>query len=340
MIDLMPLFPTEIVSFDELDEEKSSPVGKKRRLPVNSTEIADLDDYDRKNGRHMEADELPASHSSTVDNKSNPMISKSPTSSSSRKISRTDSVYNKQSIADVSAESDLKRKNDVKKNDVADDIANDEAKSNTLKAYYPKINYDPSLSDVIKSLGNENGDITHKEILMKLISEICGIESSGLKEYSDENKGRETLIAALQDLLLRLHDDVAAAVMDTVVFTPELTTDEKMEVESLERTLAALKQHSLALQRYETDISEVGKKYNIWMNGADAFDATHFSSSSQQVRLTNFPAFSSNGMKYRMHLRYPEQSCTIVTAPPRIVHLDLISIHQIRYHTQLLLCFC
>ena len=122
---------------------------------------------------------------------------------------------------------------------------------------------------------------------MSLVKDICLIESLGLKAYSDENKGRDSIILALQDILLMLPDEISAATPEAIVFQPELNTDERVEVENLEGIVAALKQQSSTLERYENDISEVGQKYNIWTDGVPQSDTINAVASSSTLQVCN-----------------------------------------------------
>lgn len=164
-------------------------------------------------------------------------------------------------------------------------------KAHISKAYYPKINYDPSQSEMIATA--LSGSLSHKDILVSLVKDICLIESLGLKSYSDENKGRDSIILALQDILLMLPDEISAATPEAIVFQPELNTDERVEVENLEGIVAALKQQSSTLERYENDISEVGQKYNIWTDGVPQSDTINAVASSSTLQVCN-------GLNYKL----------------------------------------
>jgi hypothetical protein len=159
--------------------------------------------------------------------------------------------------------------------------------SGSMKAYYPKIDYDASQSAVVERATNSSS--SHKEILIKLVQEICQNESDGLQNYGTENKGRESIISSLRDILSCLPDEIASAVENSGTFCPELTTDEKEEISSLQRTLADLEGQYLQLGKFEANISELGVKYNMWFHGPpDLGSSARTTASIQQVRSRHY----------------------------------------------------
>jgi hypothetical protein len=157
------------------------------------------------------------------------------------------------------------------------------ASSGAMKAYYPKIDYDVSQSAVVDQASNSSS--SHKEILIKLAQEICQNESDGLKKYGTENKGREFIISTLRDILSCVADEIVSSVENSTTFCPELTTNEKEEISSLQRTLADLEGQYSQLGKFEANISELGVKYNMWVNGPPDLGVSALTTVSiQQVR--------------------------------------------------------
>ena len=259
----------EIVAFDDLNEEISSPVGKKRK-PAN--ENIRLEENSRRDTDHVAATVTVMLHSPTKSN-ATPRSPEKAASSSSRKMSRTET-------------SPLANSKRATKQTKVDVITVEETKASVIKAYYPKIDYDPLDSFVIGKY--QDPDMSHKDTLVKLVENICANECAGLKQYSDENNGRKSIIVYLQNILTRLPAEIANATSDSIIFSPELSGDEKYEIESLEQTVATLRQQSLALEKYDTDISELGKKYDMWIDGVPQNIAAASSGSVEKVTLIEF----------------------------------------------------
>ena len=277
---------TENVAFEDLREDVSSPATKKRKPVLAADEDIQIDEKSNKNRNRDEIDNITVHSPTKVNTSMSPPQRVS--STSARKSSRSSRSPPQDVVRQtVTSETVLVLETgNISAKTRTETTKSDSQISHTSKAYYPKINYDPSQSEVIASILSSN--LTHKDILLKVVADICHIESLGLKSYSDENKGRESLIFALQEILRTLPDEISVATADTIVFSPELNTDEKIEVESLERAVTALKQQSIALERYENNISELGKKYGLWIDGIPKSATTTVSTSipSGQVSST------------------------------------------------------
>lgn len=150
-----------------------------------------------------------------------------------------------------------------------------------VKSYYPSIHHD------FAQLGTTDQDpiatSLRKDTLMKLVTNICQTEISGLQHYSDQNKGREAVISFLCEILSKLPAEVAASVDDSTIFSPELTAEEERERESLEEQLNELKMQSSELLKFENDITEFGTRYNSWIHGASGQGKTDSTAESHKV---------------------------------------------------------
>jgi hypothetical protein len=293
---------SETIAFDDLEEEVSTPIGKRGRIQIDDNK-AGMTMKNQKNANALSYSGSPKAKeiNSLVDTIESVMpveISKDSTgkkrktspdnfllglrASQSSKNAKADeatssgaavkrrSTNGKKGTQEVNSHV---QKTVVEAEKIEESInhtsssakANEIQKKIVTKAYYPKINYDPLKSKVLSdSTVNES---SHTNILSKLVKEICEIESIGLKEYSDENKGRESIIAALQEVLSQLPEEILSACNDDMTFLPELSVDEKEETESLKRTLYILKKQSVELEKYESNISELGRHYNLWIDG-------------------------------------------------------------------------
>lgn len=238
-------FILETVAFDDLDEEICSPVAKrKRELPAavlpESKEISP-----RRNAPVMKR-ARSRSPPKTADSVSLLGKALSPRSTSTV-ATGVDSEA--QPISPTSSSMKIKTMS-----------------KGLMKAYYPKIDFDTSQSAAVELASNSSS--SHREILIKLVDEICRNESIGLHNYGNDNKGRESIISSLQDILSHLPDEIASAVENSATFSPELTTDEKEEILQLEKTLADLEEQHLQLGKFEANISDLAAKYNMWVDGA------------------------------------------------------------------------
>lgn len=222
----------ETVAFEDLDEELTSPVGKRR-----------VSTSPKKRSRSNNENTVESSDQTEKEIQ----IKKQP-------AARTGAIHR------------AERKEPDKLSPILVADLGSEANSKVLKAYYPRIPYSSYLSEAIKEISSL--DISHKDVLLQVIRKICHEESSGLQEYSNENVGRESIISFLQDVLNQLPDAVFAATDQGIHYSPELLSDEKTEIESLAKTLAGLKARSAALDKLVNNISELGPLYNIWIQGA------------------------------------------------------------------------
>jgi len=164
-----------------------------------------------------------------------------------------------------------------------------DAGASEKKAHYPRIEYDPRTSKAIfpsraKSPSSAAGK-SNKDVLVQLVEEICAVESVGLKEYSEsEHGGRDGIMASLRGVLADVPTRVAEEVDDDIVCLPELTSAERSDVEALQAMLATLKDQTAELARYEGDVSELGKVYDVWLDSANVEKAERPRSSSGSRR--------------------------------------------------------
>ena len=235
------------VAFEDLDEELTSPVGKRRvsmspkkRSRSNNENTVESSDQTEK---EIQITKQPAARTGTIH----------------RAERKEPDELNPYLMADLDSE----------------------ANSKVLKAYYPRIPYSTYLSEVIKEISSL--DISHKDVLLQVIRKICHEESSGLQEYSNANVGRESVISFLQDVLNQLPDAVFAATDQGIHYSPELLSDEKTEIESLAKMLAGLKARSAALDKLANNISELGPLYNIWIHGAPELPIAEHKTVSKEV---------------------------------------------------------
>ena len=286
----MPLLTklTENVAFEDLREDVSSPAAKKRKPAITTDYDTQNVDSAHKVGARIDPETNTISHSPTKVN-----TSMSPPQRASLSTTRK-SPRNSRSPPqrDIKQKDSIMRKLDVEVLGGSPNVRTESTESNMQKAhiskaYYPKINYDPSQSEMIATA--LSGNFSHKDILVKVVADVCLIESLGLKSYSEENKGRDSIILALQDILSKLPDEISTATPEAIEFLPELNTDERVEVENLERIVAALKQQSSILERYENDISEVGQKYNIWTDGVPQSASINAVASSSTLQVCHGP---------------------------------------------------
>lgn len=237
----------ETVAFEDLDEELTSPVGK-RRVSMSPKK------------RSRSTNDITVE--STDQTEKDIQITKQP-------AARTGTIHR----------TERKKPDKLSPNLVAD--LDSEANSKVLKAYYPRIPYSSYLSEAIKEISSL--DISHKDILLQVIRKICHEESTGLQEYSNENVGREAIISFLQDVLNQLPDAVFAATDQGIHYSPELLSDEQAEIESLAVTLSGLKARSAALDKLVNNISELGPLYNIWIQGAPELPIVEHRTVSNEV---------------------------------------------------------
>ena len=120
-------------------------------------------------------------------------------------------------------------------------------------------------------------------MLLQVIRKVCHEEASGLQEYSNGNVGRESIISFLQDVLDKLPDAVFAATDQGIHYSPEILSDEKLEIESMTNTLAGLRARSDALDKLVNNISELGPLYKIWIHGAPARSIVTDKTESKEV---------------------------------------------------------
>jgi hypothetical protein len=237
----------ETVAFEDLDEELTSPVGKRR-----------VSTSPKKRSRSNNENTVESSDQTEKEIQ----IKKQP-------AARTGAIHR------------AERKEPDKLSPILVADLGSEANSKVLKAYYPRIPYSSYLSEAIKEISSL--DISHKDVLLQVIRKICHEESSGLQEYSNENVGRESIISFLQDVLNQLPDAVFAATDQGIHYSPELLSDEKTEIESLAKTLAGLKARSAALDKLVNNISELGPLYNIWIQGAPELPIAEHRTVSKEV---------------------------------------------------------
>lgn len=289
---------SETIAFDDFDEEVSTPIGKRGRLQVDDNK-ASMTGKNKKNENTISYSGSPTAKqiNSLIDNLEAVMPQKD-NKGKKRKSSPDNSLLglrasqsSKNTTADDATSSGAAAKrrstNGGKKGtqegssniqkivvneenmneslDYTSSSAKSKEKKTVTKAYYPKISYDPLKSKVLSDTTINKS--SHTTILTKLVKEICENELNGLKEYSNENKGRESIMAALQEVLSQLPEEILSACNDDMIFLPELSVDEKEETESLKRTLSILKKQSLDLEKYESNISELGEHYNLWIDG-------------------------------------------------------------------------
>lgn len=243
----------ETVAFDDLEEEICSPVAKRKREVSCAVQSESANSSPNKN-----ASDIKKSRS-----QSPPKIEKALSSPKTSSM-QTDIDGETQPISAKSSSVKL-------------------MSSGVIKAYYPKIDYDASQSAAFEQSSNSSS--SHKEILIKLVQEICQNESTGLQNYGNDNVGRESMISSLRDILSCLPDEVANAVENSATFSPELTNDEKEEISLLQRTLADLEGQYSQLGKFEANISDLGAKYKIWVDGVPDLGASaHGTASIQHVR--------------------------------------------------------
>lgn len=259
-------FIVETVAFDDLEEEICSPVAKRKREVSTAVQVESANISPKKIlsvGKKARSRSPPK----TVDS-----LSTVEKRLSSPQISSMQPEVDGETQPISAKSSSVKLKSTT---------------SGVMKAYYPKIDYDISQSAAVEQALNSSS--SHKKVLINLVQEICLNESAGLRNYGKDNTGRESIISSLQDILSCLPDEIASAVEDSATFSPELTTDEKEEILSLQRTLADLEGQYSQLGKFEANISDLGAKYNIWVDGApDSGASARATASIQHVRSCHY----------------------------------------------------
>lgn len=278
---------TETVAFDDLSEEISSPVGKRRRETTSNRSS----NVGHKSSAFTEGvSEGKAQKSREYFDKLGPVDCEK-AKNSPLPLTKHTRVISKSSPEKCSIEAASKSEVNLAPNS-----------TKIIKSYYPSIYHD------FAQLGTTDqhpvATLLHKDTLVKLVTDVCQTEISGLQHYSGQNKGREAVISFLSEILSKLPMDVAESVDISTIFFPELTAEEERERVSLEEHLDELKMQSLELLKYENDITEFGTRYNSWVHGASDHGKTDRTAVSHKVALhqywhpleedmTNFAAFFS-----------------------------------------------
>ena len=269
----MTIYPklTETVAFDDLSEEISSPVGKRKRETTSNQSSS----VRPKSGASIERASEGKAEKSRKSAENSGSIDCDKITTSPLPLAEHTRVIGKSSLEKCSTE-------------VATKSAVNLAPNSTkiVKSYYPSIHHD--FTHLSTTDQHPITTSLHKDTLVKLVTDVCRTEVAGLQYYSDQNKGREAVVSFLCEILSKLPAEVAASVDDSTIFSPELTAEEERERESLEEQLNELKVQSSELLKFENDITEFGTRYNSWVHGTSEHGKTGRTADSHKVAPREF----------------------------------------------------
>ena len=208
------------------------------------TPINDNDDND--DGNETDEQEIPTIVISKGKNNDKEKSSKATSSSKSK---------NDESNASISSKS--KSKSSI-------DTSNDKKAKEKAKAYYPTVDYELSAS-ILKTIK----DKSDKDKLSIIINDIVSVEKKALESSFKTRKetGQQAILKSMLEVLNLLPSEIESSCPDNVQFVQEKTTNqsEKKEINALSKTLSALQAQSSSLSKYENDIVELFKSYDLWI---------------------------------------------------------------------------
>lgn len=144
----------------------------------------------------------------------------------------------------------------------------------TKKSYYPSVEYHNIRTSPTSS--------TCKDMLSTLIVDICENEIKQLNKHFDQkilqsNNGKDMILNALTDILNELPKEIKKSCPNDIIFAPEIASSFSSSSSSkskdndrlLLNKLSALQAQSILLEKYENNIENLCKDYDIWIDRPD-----------------------------------------------------------------------
>jgi len=253
------------VAYEDLSE---SPIKGKRNSTDKSSN--DNDKKRKKNDTSVNKVKVPINHDDDDDDGNETDEQEIPTKviptkgKSNDKDKSTKGVSATKSKDDTNTSIASKSKGKTNTTTTKDDDNNDKKANEKAKAYYPTVDYELSAS-VLKNIK----DKSDKDKLTIIIKDIVSVEKKALEGSfkSQKEAGQQAMLKSMLEVLNMLPAEIDSSCPDNAQFLQEKVANqsEKKELNSLTKTLSSLQAQSSSLSKYENDISELFKSYDLWL---------------------------------------------------------------------------
>jgi len=239
-------------STDKSSNDNDKKRGKKNDTSVNKVKVPINHDDDDDDGNETDEQEIPTKVIPTK-------------GKSNDKDKSTKGVAATKSKDDTNTSIASKSKGKTNTTTTKDDDDNDDKKANEkTKAYYPTVDYELSAS-VLKNIK----DKSDKDKLTIIIKDIVSVEKKALEGSfkSQKEAGQQATLKSMLEVLNILPGEIDSSCPDNAQFLQEKVANqsEKKELNSLSKALISLQAQSSSLSRYENDITELFKSYDLWL---------------------------------------------------------------------------
>ena len=128
------------------------------------------------------------------------------------------------------------------------------------KSYYPLISF--------KTTINNESNISHDQLILKLIKDICQNEEIGLNSYFFKTeKNHKELNNYLKLILKQLPFEIEKTIPVDVLFEPEYSSRDRKKQLKLKDYYNDLKSYYSDLQKYDDDNTLLEDDFELWING-------------------------------------------------------------------------